>query len=685
MNNVKLLVLSDLHLERVNEIKQKFLLSAINEKVEQTKNAGFEPLVVFAGDINNSTKGYEFISKVNSQCVYVAGNHEFWGVDYYETLENLKAEAPANVNFLHNDLVSYGNYLILGSTLWTDIGQNLNKDLLKHAGSRMNDMAYIGARRWYENPENLSKLDTLYDGYNLEGRINNKKWNALVEIEENQKAWNFFENVDAVIRAIEIAKNVDERLSGDLKTKSDWWKITKTIFNNTKKKINIESDGLNWETFIANMASLYKNYSISEDNVNLFLKNKLERDVIFQKIRHLGDVSKKDIVILSHHLPFYEEILVGSIMQEYNNMPVSLHNEVDKDIFMVRSGIDYPGFNYIMRALKGDLERKNDITHIVNYYNDGTNNLPEFLLKNTKLWIHGHEHHFRHCEYVKGIQIVANPSGSSLSIFDTATGDIKLNSHYISYNKVKPENHEEEINKIKKGFVAETADFLTRQDLAKSVKIWALKHFKFEDYKQCLNKIYKAAQEILLLSVQYVQNENQQDEKQNITLQKIEEKISIWNDSYNYNCHKIKKMHDNLLLAFNVRVNNDFSFQTYSTNSLIINEDFYPWIMGNASPPQEINDGIIGVYSAKQSFEAKENIKIALKYIEKLEKFLDTVKILHIYQVRNEHKDTFDFLSQKTLSGWRVCEKIEDKWRLFYEKTLYGNIENKGLNLDNDF
>lgn len=117
--------------------------------------------------------------------------HEFWDGDYYETIQKLKNEAPENVKFLHNDIVNSDQYIILGTTLWTDIGKNLNKDLIIHAGSRMNDMSYITAKDWYNNPENIKKLEDIYVGYNINEKIKQKKWNALIEREENEVAWDF--------------------------------------------------------------------------------------------------------------------------------------------------------------------------------------------------------------------------------------------------------------------------------------------------------------------------------------------------------------------------------------------------------------------------------------------------------------------------------------------------------------
>lgn len=681
MKNVKLLVLSDLHLERVNEIKQNFLLSAINEKVEQTKNAGFEPVVVFAGDVHNSTKGYEFISKVNTKCIYIAGNHEFWDADYYETIEKLKTESSSNATFLHNDIINVGQYIILGTTLWTDVGQNLNKDILHNAGSRMNDMVYISAKKWYEDKKNIAKLNDNYSNSIVEKKIESKKWNVLIEVEENKKAWDFLSHVDSIFQAINKSISIKSRLKDDLKSKSDWWRITEEIANDTKKKLDLTQKGLTWDKFIKNLTTIHKNYTIFDEEASDFLIDNHAKNILFQKIRHIEKVNEKEIVILSHHLPFYEEILVGSFMQEYHKVPVTLYNEIDHNIFMVRSGMDYPGFNYMLRASKGDLERKNDITHIVNYYNDGSNKLPQFLLSNTKLWIHGHEHHFRFCDYVKGIQILANPSGSSLNLFDTDSGQIQLSNHYITRNKIK--DQKVKIEQIKNGLISEPAKFLNNSQLSESVMLWTLKHFSFKEYKSYLKKISKAAEKMLTISIDYVQAEEKENKPNNI--EQIEDKLSIWHDSYNYNCDRLSKMHEQLNLSYSVRVNEHFSFQSYYTNSLFDHNNFSSWIMGNANNPQKINQGTLGVFSAKQSFEARENIRIALKHIEKLEVFLASMNVEHVYQITDEHKTKFENLAKKAIPTYRLSEKIQEKWNLFSEKTFHDEKKDLGFFLDRDF
>lgn len=107
---VKILALSDLHLELV----------------------GFEPdmdavraadVVVLAGDIHTGSDGILWARQTfpDKPVVYVAGNHEFYGGFWEETLDEMRRVAKANdVYFLEDESVTIGGVRFLGCTLWTD-------------------------------------------------------------------------------------------------------------------------------------------------------------------------------------------------------------------------------------------------------------------------------------------------------------------------------------------------------------------------------------------------------------------------------------------------------------------------------------------------------------------------------------------------------------------------------------
>lgn len=107
---VKILTLSDLHLELV----------------------GFEPdadavrttdCVVLAGDIHTGSDGILWARQAfpDKPLVYVAGNHEFYGGFWEETLDEMRRVARENdVYLLEDESVIIGGVRFLGCTLWTD-------------------------------------------------------------------------------------------------------------------------------------------------------------------------------------------------------------------------------------------------------------------------------------------------------------------------------------------------------------------------------------------------------------------------------------------------------------------------------------------------------------------------------------------------------------------------------------
>lgn len=107
-------------------------------------------IAVFAGDTHHGPVGMPFLRALtNLPVVAVAGNHDFWGGDYFEALARLKAEAAdAGVNFLENSLAVVDGVRFLGATLWTDYAGG--HPVLMHYGLwRMNDHRHIRAEAWW--------------------------------------------------------------------------------------------------------------------------------------------------------------------------------------------------------------------------------------------------------------------------------------------------------------------------------------------------------------------------------------------------------------------------------------------------------------------------------------------------------------------------------------------------------
>ena len=130
---MKLLILSDLH----NEF------------------TAFEPVdtavdvVVLAGDIDNGVEGVVWASRTwqHGKIVYVAGNHEYYGRDYAETLALLRQTAAAHdIYLLENDEAVIDGVRFLGATLWTDFeyfGAENRAKAMEEGQRRLNDFRLI--------------------------------------------------------------------------------------------------------------------------------------------------------------------------------------------------------------------------------------------------------------------------------------------------------------------------------------------------------------------------------------------------------------------------------------------------------------------------------------------------------------------------------------------------------------
>lgn len=108
LNSMKLLILSDLHLE----------FSSLD--IDTT---GVD-VIVLAGDIHVGKRGMPWIAAQSHglPVIYVPGNHEFYKGEHSRVLRDLRAACSAtpNVHLLDMDKVTIGDVEFLGATLWTD-------------------------------------------------------------------------------------------------------------------------------------------------------------------------------------------------------------------------------------------------------------------------------------------------------------------------------------------------------------------------------------------------------------------------------------------------------------------------------------------------------------------------------------------------------------------------------------
>lgn len=154
---MRLLVLSDLHLEVWRQFVPKFDTSASRPDI-----------VVLAGDIHTKARAPGWAASVfpHVPVIYVAGNHEFYGGTLDQTNFAIRDECAKfkNVHYLDCGEFIYQGVRFLGTTLWTDFslfGPHNRSTVMAKAGHVMNDYQLIRlASACYRKlrPEDTAKL-----------------------------------------------------------------------------------------------------------------------------------------------------------------------------------------------------------------------------------------------------------------------------------------------------------------------------------------------------------------------------------------------------------------------------------------------------------------------------------------------------------------------------------------------
>jgi len=148
-----------------------------------------DAVAVFAGDVCSGDGGPAALRALSDlPTVYVAGNHEFWGGDYFERLEQLEARAKEHgIHFLENRAVVINGVRFLGATLWTNYGGG-HEALLSYGLWHMNDHRTITAARWW-TPANRARFLKQFGEHALEKF--DGKFNPLLAMELHRKtrAW----------------------------------------------------------------------------------------------------------------------------------------------------------------------------------------------------------------------------------------------------------------------------------------------------------------------------------------------------------------------------------------------------------------------------------------------------------------------------------------------------------------
>lgn len=141
---MRLWIMSDLHLE----LTRGWDLPAAAERPE------FDVLVVAGDLITRMERGVRWLAERVSDrpVIYVAGNHEGYGVDVDRTVEKaMEAARNTNVVVLADRAVAIGDTVFAGATLWTDF--DLFGDprrAMAVAGARLNDYRRIRVKGYAE-------------------------------------------------------------------------------------------------------------------------------------------------------------------------------------------------------------------------------------------------------------------------------------------------------------------------------------------------------------------------------------------------------------------------------------------------------------------------------------------------------------------------------------------------------
>ena len=119
-------------------------------------------IVILAGDIGVGIGGLQWAEAQfpDRPVIYVPGNHEFYHHDI-ALIDELKAQAPANIHVLNDDQVVIDGVRFLGSILWADFALFGEADKffsMQAARQRMTDFSIIQNHGQCFTPEDAIRL-----------------------------------------------------------------------------------------------------------------------------------------------------------------------------------------------------------------------------------------------------------------------------------------------------------------------------------------------------------------------------------------------------------------------------------------------------------------------------------------------------------------------------------------------
>ncbi len=130
-------------------------------------------IVVLAGDIGSGTEIISYAKSIADEyavpVITIAGNHEYYGNDYLQTLPDIRelAAQTSDVYFLENDCIQLTvndkTIRILGATLWSDFslyGHEHRLNSADIASNKINDFRVIryGKSQQVLSPEHISSF-----------------------------------------------------------------------------------------------------------------------------------------------------------------------------------------------------------------------------------------------------------------------------------------------------------------------------------------------------------------------------------------------------------------------------------------------------------------------------------------------------------------------------------------------
>lgn len=148
---MKIQIASDLHLEFLEERFPAY---------RAVEPAGADVLII-AGDIHSGAGALAAFADWPQPVIYVHGNHEAYGTQYFELVGDLRAAAAGgNVHYLEQDELILNGVRFLGCCLWTDYAlfPGAQTTAMAEAEQCLNDHRVIRTGHGYFSPGDALRL-----------------------------------------------------------------------------------------------------------------------------------------------------------------------------------------------------------------------------------------------------------------------------------------------------------------------------------------------------------------------------------------------------------------------------------------------------------------------------------------------------------------------------------------------